>query len=293
MTIFSRSSKEALRTIGVVGGKVRYRATQINMVKIDGAISAHATVKTEYLLTLERPKDSRRATVELEDSVYNFHTKGTEAAAALVRATDRIKRRLVYELDSKGVPVGLLNIAEVQENWRAFKETMTREGCPEGMDEKMSERFVTAGDIEYNSEEIILKNSNVTLFNKVVFGQYLTRDEQDFEVEIFHTQSQIFPQITFDVHCLTENQGESNGTVHFCKKGEPLFVDKSAMMALYEKMYRERIGYKFTDYIYEFTARFSIQKDINLIQKAEIRIAERIKNNVEYEVAYELRAVEL
>lgn len=273
--------------------QVRYRSTQINIVKIDGAISAHATIKAEHLLTLSGQQGALRPTVELVDSVYDFHTKGSEQAAELVRATDTIKRRLVYQLNDRGVPSRLLNHSEVQKNWHDFKAALANNGLRAGMDEATFRRFIAAGEAEYASEEVLLRNSETALFNKILFGQYLTRDEGRFDVEIFATQSHFFPQVQFDVPCKTERQGESEGAVHYSKTGKPLFVDKSQMIALYEKLYRAQIGFKFTDYLYDYASNFSVSKQDRLIQTAEVAIRERIKNNMESEVIYKLKAVEL
>lgn len=273
--------------------QIRYRSTQINIVKINGVISAHATIKAEYLLTLSRQEGNIRAVAQLEDSVYDFHTKGSERAAELVRATDTIKKRLVYELNDRGSPVKLLNSREVQQNWRDFKATMSNGGRAEGMDEETFRRFIAAGDAEYNSEELLLKNSGTVLFNKVVFSQYLTNAQDRFDDEIFETQSHFFPAIRFNVHCETKRRGESEGVVHYAKAGKPLFVDKSYMIALYEKFYLSQIGFKFTDYLYDFEAKFDVSAREQLIRTAEVAIRERVKNNLESEVIYRLREVEL
>lgn len=273
--------------------QVRYRSVQINIVKIDGAISAHATIKAEHLLTVSGPPCALCPTVELLDSVYDFHTKGSEQAAELVRATDRVKRRLVYQLNDRGIPVKLLNHDEVLQNWRDFQAELPSSGLRASMDDATLRRFVAVGDAEYTSEEVLLKNSGTALFNKIVFGQYLTRDADRFEVETFETQSHFFPQVRFDVHCKTERQGEEETMVHYSKSGRPLFVDKSQMVALYEQLYRAQIGFKFTDYLYDYESNFSVSKRERLVQKAEVAIRERIKNNLESDVLYKLRTVEL
>jgi len=131
------------------------------------------------------------------------------------------------------------------------------------------------------------------LFNKIVLGQYLTSDEGRFDVEVFETQSHFFPPIRFDVHCETTRRGESEGMVHYAKSGKPLFVDKSHMIALYEKLYLPQIGFKFTDYLYDYESKFSVSSRDKLIRTAEVAIHERIKNNMESEVLYRLREVEL
>lgn len=273
--------------------QVRYRSVQINIVKIEGAISAHATIKAEYLLTLSSQPGALCPTVELLDSVYNFHTKGSEQTAELVRATDTIKRRLLYKLDDRGNPVKLLNHEEVLQNWRAFQAALPNSGLCAHIDDATLRQFIAVGDAEYTSEEVLLRNSRTALFNKIIFSQYLTRDADQFEIETFATQSHFFPQVQFDVRCKTERQGEDLETVHYSKSGKPLFVDKSQMIELYEKLYRAQIGFKFTDYLYDYESTFSVSKRESLIQKAEVVIRERIKNNMESEVVYKLRAVEL
>ena len=273
--------------------KARYRTTQINIVKINGVISAHATIKSEYLLTLQRRGQRTLPSVTLEDSVYNFHTKGSEQAAEIVRATDTIKKRLHYQLDPRGVPCNILNLDQIKKSWRDFKESMPDSDLFTALDESTTRQFIAAGDAEYNSEEILLRNSRTSLFSQVVFGQYLTRAPADFETEVFHTRSHFFPQIKFDVHCETTMQGEDEQTTRFEKTGRPLFVDKSAMIDLYDKMYKAQVEYRFTDYLYDFEMKFSVRKDEHTVDSAQVRINERIKNNIQSEVLYELRAVEL
>ena len=88
-------------------------------------------------------------------------------------------------------------------------------------------------------------------------------------------------------------QGEDEEMTHFEKTGSPLFVDKSAMIGLYERLYKSQVEYRFTDYLYDFEMTFSVRKDKHTIDRAQIRINERIKNNIQSEVLYELRTVEL
>lgn len=65
------------------------------------------------------------------------------------------------------------------------------------------------------------------------------------------------------------------------------------MIRLYESYYREKIGFKFTDYLYDFESDFSISKQDGLIDYATVTINERIKNNIQSQVLYELKRVEL
>lgn len=272
--------------------QARYRAEQINLVKVDGAITAHATIKTEYLLTLSSTMGALSATVTLEDSVYNFHTTGSESLAAMVRATDSIKKRLVYLLDEKGLPARLLNLPEVQEAWRTFKQDLSTNGFSERLGEEGVARFIEAGDIEYNSQAIILQMSATSLFHKVIFGQHL-RGGAEHQGEVFDTQSHFFPQIRFDVHCQASTQEESEDSVTLVKVGKPLFVDKSSMMSLYEQIYRPKIGFKFTDHHYTYETNSTVAKGDRLVRRADAAIHEAIKNNLEAQVIYKLRTVEL
>lgn len=270
----------------------RYRAEQINLVKVDGAITAHASIKTEFLLTLKNATDALSATVTLEDSVYDFHTTGSEKIAELLQATDRIKKRLIFSLDENGTPVRLLNLPEVREAWRTFKQDMSANGFSGSLGEEGVARFIEAGDIEYNSQEIILKMSGTSLFHKVVFGKHL-RPGAECQGEVFDTQSHFFPQIRFDVHCQVSTQEESEESVTLVKVGKPLFVDKSRMTSIYEEIYRPKIGYKFTDHHYTYEVNSTVSKGDRLVRRADAAIHEAIKNNLEAQVIYKLRAVEL
>lgn len=273
--------------------QIRYRTTQINIVKINAVMSAHATIKAEYLLSFARYPGAIRATVHLEDSVYDFHTKGSEQTAELVRATDRIKKRLVYQLDNRGNPIKLLNRSEVEQAWQEFKANILTPSYRDKMDDETFSRFVAAGDVEYSSEELLLKNSGTNLFNKLVLGQYLTNENDQFDVDVFETQSHFFSPIRFHVQCETHRRGESDGLVYYAKTGKPLFADKSQMIALYDQLYLSQVGFKFTDYLYDIEASFGVSPKDKLVHRAEVAIRERVKNNLESEVIYQLREVEL
>jgi len=275
------------------GQEARYRSTQVNIVKINGVISAHATIKAEYLLSVTGQRDGLESRVRLEDSVYNFHTKGTERTAEIVRATDTVKKDLVYRLNAKGKPIRILNLGEIQTRWKQFKADIPRNQRFEIMDDEAKKQFVAAGDAEYSSEQVMLQHSHTNLFNQIVFGQHLTRTHEDFDAEVFETQSHFFPQIKFDVHCELVKEGEEDDVIRYAKAGKPLFVDKSQMIALYEQLYKKQVEFRFTDHIYEFEQRFSVEKGTKVIDKAQVRLNERIKNNMESEVIYELRRVEL
>lgn len=270
--------------------KARYRTTQINIVKINGVISAHATIKAEYLLLFN---SLNKVEVLLEDSIYNFHTKGTEQLAELIRVTDTVKKKMVYALDSKGRLKDLLNFSEVQETWERFKKNASNFASFQKVDAQHIIKLNQAGNVEYYDKELLLKNSNSNLFNQIIFSQYLTKEFENFEAETFDTQSHFFPEIQFTVNCETKQQREEENSISYAKKGTPLFINKSKMIALYEKLYKKQIEYKFTDYIYDFNTHFTVSKEDGLIDKATVTISERIKNNMESEVIYELKRVEL
>ncbi|WP_407402922.1 LysM peptidoglycan-binding domain-containing protein [Chryseobacterium sp.] len=273
--------------------KSRYRTKQINIVKINDVISAHSTVECEYLFHITTNSNGKKAEVDLEDSVYNFYTNGSEYLADFLRSSDAVKRKLIYNINENGKILNLENLNSINKNWEKFKSQLGENPFFKNSDPNVLNQIINAGNIEYNSEEILIKNSNSNLFNQVVFSQYLTKYFTDFEVEEFTTQSHFFPQIAFTVECKTELIGEDENNFKFAKVGKPKFVDIDQIIVLYEKLYKPQIGFRFTDYLYDFVIDFTVSKEDGLITQASVNLNERIKNNMQSQVIYELKKVEL
>lgn len=278
----------------ITNREARYRTKQINVIKLNDVINAHSAIQCDYYLSLEnKANEGRVATVKLDDSVYNFYTQGSEELADFIRASDTVKNRLVYALDDKGVIRDLLNEESLQQNWHRFKKQLPMNKFFQKTPSEVLEQIINAGNIEYNSKSLLLRNSNSNLFNKIIFSQYLTRSFENFEQEHFETESHFFPQISFKVDFETIKKSEDDSVINYTKKGKPRFVDIDKMILLYEKFYRPQIEFKFTDYIYDIEIDFSVSKEDGLINEASVNLSERIKNNMESQVLYELKKVEL
>ena len=284
------AQKQADEKIGA-GDETRYRCEQINIIKLNGVISAHSTIKTEYLL---RFIDRNNAEVLLTDSIYNFFTQGTEELVGFISSSDRIKDRMHYALDERGRIKEILNKKELIEKWNAFRNRLGDNPYMKKLDRKAKENIIKAGDMEFSSSnEILFKNAYANLFNQIIFGQYLKHDFGNFQGEIMKTQSHFFPDIKFDVNCETKKQTESEESVTYLNTGKPLYVNISDMILLYEKFYKEQLQYKFTDYRYELEMNYTVSKKDNRIIEANVCINEAVKNNMESQVLYNLKKVEL
>lgn len=273
--------------------QARYRTKQINIIKINDVISAHSAIKCDYLLSLDRGIGDNTAIVRLDDSVYNFYTKGSEALEDFVRASDTVKRELIYKVGNHGEIIDLLNIEEIQQNWHRFKKQLPMNPIFRDAKADVLQNIINTGNTEYNSKEILLNNSASNLFNKIIFSQYLTKSSEKFRIEEFETQSHFFPEIKFQVECETKLRSEDDKQFHYAKRGKIIFVDVDRMILLYEERYREQIEFKFTNYLYDFNVNFSVSKIDGLINNASVNIDERIKNNMQSEILYELKRVEL
>ncbi len=269
----------------------RYRAKQINIIKINNVISAHSTVKYDYCFALNREK--KIAQVYLNDSVYNFYTNGSEYLEDFVRVSDKVKKKMIYSIETDGSIKDLLNHKEIQKNWQQLRKEIPRHKAFSKINKNMLNQIVKAGDDEYNSKPLLIRNSNNNLFNRVLFSQYLTRNFNDFEVEEFETISHFFPQVGFTVNCKTQKTKENTEETKYEKKGTPFFVDIDQMILLYEQNYKKQVEFKFTDYLYDYESYFTVSNKDRLIDYATVSINERVKNNLQSEVIYELKRVEL
>lgn len=271
--------------------QARYRTRQINIVTINSTITAHSTIDFEYYLSLN--EEQNIASIKLIDSVYNFHTKGSEGISDFIKVSDQIKKNILYKYDKNGKIINVLNLNEINSNWEKFKINIDNKILLKQSTQEYKNQIIEAGNKEYSSEEVFLKFNTISLFNQIVFDQYLTKKFNDYEIESFNTQSYFFPSVKFEVSCEIERQKEDEQQIKYLKKGKPLFSDISTMISLYEKMYKEQIGFKFTEYLYDFEIYFTVSKKDGLIDKATVNIDERIKNNLGSQVIYELKRVEL
>ena len=271
--------------------KARYRTKQINIIKINGNISAHSTIQCDYYFAFDQNRNI--AKVRLDDSVYQFNTNGSEQLAYFIKTTDTIKKEMIYAIKSDGEIKDLLNQEAIQQNWLAFKKDLPTYELFESAQQEAIDQIIKSGDTEYYSKDLLLKNSATNLFNRIMFGQYLTRDFSAFEIEEFETMSHFFPQVSFMVSCETKKAKDSKEQVKYLKNGKPQFIDVDKMFRLYEQMYKEQVGFKFTDYLYDYDVNFTVSKRDSLIDYASVTIDERVKNNLQSQVMYELKRVEL
>lgn len=271
--------------------ETRYRCEQINIVKLNGVISAHSTIKTEYLLKFI---GHNNAIVTLTDSIYNFFTRGTEELVGFISSSDQIKGKMHYALDDRGRIKEILNKKELIEKWNDFRVHLEENPYIQKLSQEAKKNIIETGDREFSSsDDILFKNSYANLFNQIIFGQYLKHDFYNFQGEIIKTHSHFFPDIKFDVNCETKKQTEDEEFVTYLNMGKPLYVNISDMILLYEKFYKEQLQYKFTDYKYELEMNYTISKKDNRITEANASINEAVKNNMESQVLYNLRKVEL
>lgn len=259
--------------------EARYRTKQINIVKINGNISAHSTVECDYYFGFDQKRKIGKA--RLDDSVYNFNTSGSEQLADFIRTTDTIKKEMIYSFKSDGEIEDLLNMEAIQQNWLAFKQNLPTYELFESAQPEAIDQIIQSGDTEYYSKELLLKNSATNLFNRIMFGQYLTRSFSAFEIEEFETISHFFPQVSFTVSCETKRAKDNEEQVKYLKSGKPQFIDVDKMIRLYEQMYKEQVGFKFTDYLYDYDINFTVSKTDGLIDYASVNINERVKNNLQ------------
>lgn len=197
-----RTSKEA-----------RYRTKQINIIKIDGAITAHSTIQHDYSFVIN-PQEQIAHTV-LNDSIYNFNANGSEPLVDFIKTTDSLKKHMVYSITKKGEIEDLINHQDISYDWKKFKENISSYELFSNAEPEMISKIIEVGDIEFNSKEILIENSNSNLFNKIIFSQYLTCDYNDFETEEFFTISHFFPQIKFVVNCETRKTLETQNQIKF------------------------------------------------------------------------------
>lgn len=271
----------------------RYRCEQTNIIKLNGVINAHSTVKAEYLLSFPFENQNKIAEVKLEDSIYNFFTKGTEELVGFLSSSDRIKSRMLYELDSRGKIKNISNFLELRDLWKKYRNNISDNSFVKKLDQDAKKRIVESGDIEFYSPKILLKNANTNLFNQIILNQYLVCNYSDFQNEILKTRSHFFPDIEFDVNCEVNIYSESDNRITFQEIGLPTYVNISDMIALYEKFYKEQLQYRFTDYSYKIRMDYTIDKTDNRIMTASVSINEAVKNNMESQVLFHLKRVEL
>lgn len=273
--------------------EVRYRTKQINVVKINNVISAHSTIQAEYKVCINTTSQERRAEVFLVDTVYHFYTNGSEHLNDFLRKTDQVKSHMVYRLNNDGRIAELLNLNEIQENWEICKKILPETKFINETGAATLQKIIEAGDSEYNSSQLLLKNSMANLFNVILFDQYLTVTPNEFTDDTFSTPSHLFPELLLNVHCNTKVKpgGETSFMQH--KTGKPGFVDLDYIILQYNKLFKPQIEFAFTDYLYDFQLRSLVSREDGTISEASAEISERIKNNIESQVLYELKKVEL
>ena len=89
---------------------------------------------------------------------------------------------MVYSIEADGSIKDLLNHENIKDDWQQLRSEIPNHELFKESKREVIDQIIKVGDVEYNSKPLLVKNSGSNLFNKIIFGQYLTFDFDDFEI---------------------------------------------------------------------------------------------------------------
>lgn len=276
----------------VISKEARYRFTQSNVVKLEDVPVSNSSIKAQYYLK----KEGQKITLICEDSFYSFYPHVPNFDDFL-SYNDTIKKQIEFQIaSSNGMPVNILNFDSLQQNWKIAKQKdLLKHNFIKMAPIEEQDKVLQAGDLEYSNPDSFLKGISSGLFYKEIFGQYLVKNVEDFQDESMDTVSNFFRDVTIYNTLRHAKVREDENFITFKKVNiiDNSRLDEYQLIKEYNELYKEQLGYGFTEFAYDYRVTGTINKDDNLIQNMSILLSERVKNNLSCNVNFELKRIDL
>jgi len=294
----TKADKVATSAIADHTKKYRYRIEQVVVTKFNGEIINHGTTKQEYIFQKNFYKNELNSIdIQLLENVIHFEPPQLETAIQLLCDFDLIKSDVTLSFDQEtGKVKEVINKDRVLERWDAFKkETSNTFNFVKSQESKDNiNTFLVAGDQQINNNELLIGDYQSKLFFDIVFDKYLIADVLD-EAYDKSVLSNLFDMqyAQLNVGQFITSESPEVTLVRRVGKLDENSLDKDFMIKQYDEKFKPYIGFKFSEYNYNYRQSYSINTRENVINKAEVVITEEIKNNVQIVINYELKLIDL
>lgn len=274
--------------------KARYRFEQTNIISFQDIPVNHFTVRAQYLFEITKDE----VLSQWEESYYTLKQQLTDLEDFL-SLSDKIRGKVRLKINKFGQITHILNPEELKMSWETAKRTELLENnlIKKAKNTKNAEyqELLNEGDEEFSDMELFKTNMSVYLYFRVILGQYLQVPFEQLEDETLNTFAFLFSGFPLEVqlHYSKPKISDTQVTIEQTGKVDKEKLDTLEMIRQYNKYYKSRIRYNFTEYDYDYRCTLILNKQDGLLDSAEVSIREIIKNNVTYEVIFSLKRVEL
>lgn len=278
--------------------RFRYRTEQIVITKFNGEIINHGTTKQEFLITKNYKKSLvNSVNVELVENVIKFEPPQLQTAISLLCDFDIIKCDVELSVDPEtGRFKEILSKSNLLDKWESYKkETLDVYNFVRSSESQQNiQNFINAAQNQIMNDELLLADYESKLFFDLIFDKYLVENEIDYAYDKY------FISNLFDYRKLLLHMGQlitvdSPDLVTITRTGvlDHKSLDRDMLVKQYDEKFKPYVDFKFSTYDYRFSQSYTIDTKQNVITSADISITEEVKNNVQINITYEIKLVEL
>ncbi len=267
-----------------------YRFKQINVIRYEDIPISNSTIRAQYLFE----RANHNVHTKCEESYYTF-TPQQNKIGDFLSLSDQIRKEVYWRIDKNGEPLRILNEGELKESWEnAKRETLPNNEFMNSLDKEQYQKIIQAGDTEFQDMSLFIRNYRTNLFFRELFGQYLMKSPENFEFEKLQTMSNFFKDIVIEADLTYSKLKEDENFIFIVKESEldRNKLDEIEMVKQYNKLYKPKIKYDFTEYDYKYRATMKLNKEDGLLENLTLSLTEKIKNNLICDISFDLKRIE-
>ena len=120
------------------------------------------------------------------------------------------------------------------------------------------------------------------------------KSPENFEFEKLQTMSNFFKDIVIEADLTYSKLKEDENFIFIVKESELDLnkLDVIDMVNQYNKLYKPKIKYDFTEYDYKYRATMKLNKEDGLLENLTLSLTEKIKNNLICDISFDLKRIE-
>jgi len=274
--------------------EARYRVKQTNIMKFEDVPVSNSSIRAQHHFF----KNGNKVQNIIEESFYSFFPVLMHLDDFL-SLSDQSKRNIMFEIGKDGKPLKIINKQELINNWDRFKKN-DFSNSPfikelKKVDINQVDKMISLGDKEINDDVLLIDNLNANIYFKEIFGQYLIKNFDDFNNEHFKTHSNFFPDIYVLGTLEYKGVEEDDHVIRFSKELNLNWdeINEHDMIKSYNKNYKPKLKYSFSEYEYCYSSRYVISKKDMLIEDLSVNISEEVKNNISNTINFNLKRIKL
>ena len=120
------------------------------------------------------------------------------------------------------------------------------------------------------------------------------KSPENYEFEKLQTMSNFFKDIVIEANFTYSKLKEDEKFIFIVKESEldRNKLDEIEMVKQYNKLYKTKIKYDFTEYDYKYRATMKLNKEDGLLENLTLSLTEKIKNNLICDISFDLKRIE-